>query len=448
MKGKIVLSLLLVLLMGFAFSEIVEINVNAQSETGKEIPYRVFMYELLDIVPEDFDANWDSLSVQDLDGKALKFQIDDLDGDKKLSANDMLSFFIKDQCKIVISDDWSIDPTEYEPVLKVTEQDGEFFVSGGQLKSDIKIDNHGFANYVNYKGFEEAAYNELGILRIAGWKGSAFWADGSLGNKHEEKTSYNFKVNSLEISGSGPVGVTFVADLESTTFIGVHQIVITQVLANGECFVEVNVVFETYADLMKLQLMSTKALTNIDTDTIKHIMPLPRRLVFAEQLNITSFDYWNERDAIEIVDGKPYVVFNALDSMKPLWWGATYIFSSAEAWRANYSESLNACAYAIATEKPLVYSDFVDFVMGNTWVYESREFRDGIFRWMPGEFNAFEATQGMVTDKAEANVAHFFPGDNVVFRRIYGLHEFDSTAQAIKYLEQRSAEIESVYMTK
>lgn len=314
--------------------------------------------------------------------------------------------------------------------------------------SDVKIDNHGFANYINYKGYEEAAYNELGIIRIAGWRGSTFWADGDLGNKHEEKTSYNFKVNSLEMTGNGPVGVTFVADLESQTFVGVHQIVITMVLANGETLVETNVVFETYTDLMKLQMMSTKALTNIDMDTTKHIMPLPRRLVFAEQLNITPFDYWYERDAIEYVDGKPYVVFNALDAMKPLWWGATYIFSSAEAWRANYSESLDACAYALSIEKPLVYSDFFDFVMGNSWVYESREFRDGLFRWMPGEFNAFESTEGIVTTNAEDNVAHFFPGDNVVFRRIYGLEEFDSTAEAIEYLEKRAIEIESVYMTQ
>ena len=223
---------------------------------------------------------------------------------------------------------------------------------------------------------------------------------------------------------------------------------ITTVLANGEIFVETNVVFETYTDLMKLQLMSTKALTNIDMDTTMHIMPLPRRLVFAEQLNITPFDYWYERDAIEYVNGKPYVVFNALDAMKPLWWGATYIFSSSEAWRANYSESLDACAYALSIEKPLVYSDFFDFVMGNTWVYESREFRDGLFRWMPGEFNAFEATEGIVTTEAEANVAHFFPGDNVVFRRIDGLEEFETVAEAIEYLEKRATEIESVYMTK
>ena len=448
MKGRVILTLLLVLLMGYAFAETFEIQVNAQMETGKAIPYRCFMYELLDIVPEDFDANWDSIAVQDLEGNIIKHQIDDLDGDGKLSAHDQISFFMQAHCKIVVSDDWSLCAEEYEPVLTVAEQDGEFIVSGGELMSDVKIDNHGFANYINYKGYEEAAYNELGIIRIAGWRGSTFWADGDLGNKHEEKTSYNFKVNSLEMTGNGPVGVTFVADLESQTFVGVHQIVITMVLANGETLVETNVVFETYTDLMKLQMMSTKALTNIDMDTTKHIMPLPRRLVFAEQLNITPFDYWYERDAIEYVDGKPYVVFNALDAMKPLWWGATYIFSSAEAWRANYSESLDACAYALSIEKPLVYSDFFDFVMGNSWVYESREFRDGLFRWMPGEFNAFESTEGIVTTNAEDNVAHFFPGDNVVFRRIYGLEEFDSTAEAIEYLEKRAIEIESVYMTQ
>ena len=448
MKGRIIVTLLLVLFMGFVLADTFEVQFNAQPMTGKPLPYGLFMYELLDIVPEDFDANWDSISVQDLDGNIIEHQIDDLDGDGKLSAHDQISFFMEEQCKIVISDDWSIYPTEYDSILTITEQDGEYLVSGGQLISDVKIDNHGFANYVNYKGFEEAAYNELGILRIAGWKGSTYWADGDLGNKHEEKTSYNFKVNSLRLAGNGPVGATFVTDLESQTFIGVHQIVITMVLVNGETFVETNVVFDTYTDLMKLQMMSTKALTNIDTETTKHMMPLPRRLVFAEQLNITAFDYWFERDAIEYVNGKPYIVFDALDSMKPLWWGATYIFSSAEAWRANYSETLNACAYALSMGKSIVSSDFYNFVMGNTWVYESREFRDGLFRWMPGEFNAFEATGGIITTDAVDNVAHFFPGDNVVFRRIYGLEEFETKAEAIEYLEKRAIEIDSVYMTK
>jgi len=448
MKARIIVTLLLVILMGFVFAGEFEIQLKAESQTGKPIPYGFFMYELLDMIPDDFDANWEAITVQNVDGNVIKHQIDDLDGNGKLSAHDQIVFFMEEECKIIISDDWSLEGEEYDPVLSVTEEDGEFIVSGGALKSDVKIDNHGFANYVNYKDYEEAAYNELGILRIAGWKGSTFWADGDLGNKHEEKTSYNFKVNSMEMVGNGPVGATFVTDLESQTFVGIHQIVINTVLSNGETFVETNIVFDTYADLMKLQMMSTKALTNIDIDTIKHIMPLPRRLVFAEQLNITPFEYWFERDAIEYVNDKPYVVFNAVDSMKPLWWGATYIFSSAEAWRANYSEELNACAYAITPEKPLVYSDFYDFVMGDTWMYESREFRDGLFRWIPGEFNAFEATEGIFSTEAEENVAHFFPGDNVVFRRIYGLEEFESTAQAIDYLEKRASEIESVTITK
>ena len=185
MKGKFIFTLLFVLLLGFCFAETFEIQLSAEPVTGKSIPYGLFMYDLLEIVPEDFDANWDSIAVQDMDGNIIQHQIDDLDGDGKLSAHDQISFFMEEQCKIVISDDWSIYPTQYEPVLTVESLDGEYFVSGGELICDVKIDNHGFANYVNYKNFEEAVYNELGIIRIAGWKGSTFWADGNLGNKHE-----------------------------------------------------------------------------------------------------------------------------------------------------------------------------------------------------------------------------------------------------------------------
>lgn len=449
MKRNVVIFLLVIIATCVALSETVEIGLTANSLTGELISYRIYMYEALELVSEDFDANWDSLRVYDAQNNEIPYQIDDLDGNGKLSSHDMLSFFMLDSAKIVVSDDLSMDLPEYAAVLSVEEVEGGFLVTGGDLDADVKIDNHGFANYTHYKDFEEDVYTELGIMRIAGWKGSTFWADGQLGNKHEEKTSYNFKVNELSFVNSGAVGATFIADLESETFIGVHQIVITQVMANGECFVESNIVFETYTDLMKLQEMSTKALTNVDMDTNKHIMPLPRSMVWAQQLNTTTFDYWNDRDAIEIVNGKPYVCFDALDAMKPLWWGATYIFSSAESWRGNYSEDLGACAYAIAVEKPIVYADFNDFVMGSTWVYESREFREGLFRWMPGEFNAFEATEGNVSTETADWVAHFLPGDNMIFRKIYGFaDEFSATADAIEYLEARATEIESLSMSE
>lgn len=448
-KNRIAIVLFIIIAVCLTFAETVELRVNAETLTGDPVAYRIYMYEALELIPEDFDANWDSLRVFDAEENEIPYQIDDLDGNGKLSAHDMLSFFMTGTAKMVISDDLSLDRPEYDAVLSVNEVDGEFIVTGGELDAEVKIDNHGFANYVNYRNFEEAVYTELGIMRIAGWKGSTFWADGQLGNKHEEKTSYNFKVNEMEFVNSGPVGATFVSDLESETFIGVHQILITQVMANGECFVESNIIFETYTDLMKLQEMSTKALTSVDMETLKHIMPLPRRLVWAEQLNSSSFDYWNDREAIEIVNGQPYVCFDALDAMKPLWWGATYIYSSPESWRGNYSEDLGACAYSISVEKPLVYANFNDFVMGNTWVYESREFRDGLFRWMPAEFNAFETTEGNVSTDTVDCVAHFFPGDNVVFRKVYGFTDgFANTADAIGYLEARAVEIESITLAE
>lgn len=66
---------------------------------------------------------------------------------------------------------------------------------------------------------------------------------------------------------------------------------------------------------------------------------------------------------------------------------------------------------------------------------------------MPGEFNAYEATEGIVSTETDDWVAHFLPGDNIIFRKIYGFADgFDRTAEAIEYLEARAVEIESVSM--
>src|SRR6056297_1032255 len=131
MKGRIIVALLLVVLMGCVFAGEFEIQLNAESETGNPIPYGFFMYELLDMIPDDFDANWEAITVQNADGDVIKHQIDDLDGNGKLSSHDQISFFMEEGCKIIISDDWSLEGKEYDPILSVTEEDGEFIISGG-----------------------------------------------------------------------------------------------------------------------------------------------------------------------------------------------------------------------------------------------------------------------------------------------------------------------------
>jgi len=447
MKRLIILLLVSVLFVGFSFSAVKTIQVQAPDLSRLPAYFRVAMYQLLEWVGDDFDANWDSIRVLDAQGAAIPFQVDDVDGNAKLSSPDILSFLFHGSATMEISDDWDILAVSYPPVLTVEEEENAWWVSGPGWISKVKVDDHGFGNFVGQAGKEGNLFGELGILRVAGWKGSTFWVDGNLGNRHEEKVSYNFNVNSVKMVGNGPVGVTFYAELESDTFIGLHQKVYTHVLKTGEVFVQSQAEFETYADLMKLQLMATKPLTDVDPDGAVHVLPLFRRMVWAEQINARPFDYWMERDAVRVIAGKPYVVIPANDPVRPLWWGATYIFASEEEWRANYSQALQVGVYEILDHKPLVRSDFEDFVMGNTWVYESREFRDGLFRWIPGEFEAFDATKGIVSTTMEDWPEHFKAGDVVKFQRLYGVAPANSLVNLVPFLERRSTEMQSIQVT-
>jgi hypothetical protein len=140
---------------------------------------------------------------------------------------------------------------------------------------------------------------------------------------------------------------------------------------------------------------------------------------------------------------KPYIVFPAVDSMRPLWWGATYIFASQESWTANNSPSLKTGIAEINMWVPPITANYQEWMGGPTWVYESREFRDGLFEWMPGEIDAFESTKGAVSSKWEDYVAHFVAGDVYVFQKVYSVYNADSIADSIEFVELKKAEIQS-----
>ncbi len=444
MKKNLFIFILVLIFSSLLLAEVTEIDVSASSATGVPVPYRIYMHEFLDRVGDDFDANWYSMRVVNGNGEEIEFQIDDLDSNGKISSEDLLTFLFQEKAKILVSTDPSMDLPEFTPALEVEKNESEFIISGAGISKSIKIDSHGFANYVGYGESDSLLYGELGIFRVAGWKGSTYWVNGNYGSKHEEKTSYNFDTVELKMAGNGPIGATFQAKLESGTFPGLTQKVVTTVLKTGEVLVDSRIIFENYADMMKLQLMSTKPLTDADQESVLHVLPLFRKMVWSEQINSTPFEYWKSRNALKMVNSNPYIVFSAVDSVNPLWWGASYIFASQEPWRANYSQDMDLGVYEILPEKPLVYSDFNKFVLGDTWVYESREFRDGIFRWIPGEFEAYEPTKGIVSMDSNNWPMHFMAGDEVVFVRLYGIADAGDVSDLIEYLEARSVEFQSV----
>ncbi len=417
----------------------VRIPVSVNSFTGEPIPVSLGLSGLLDMIGVDFDANWDSLRVIQ-DGKEIPYQIDDTDLTGRLSSGDTFSFLITGPAEIVVSDDFDIQAPTYAAAGNVVEEDGNWLVEVGDIRAMVNA--KGLVRVTGFGAIEGTIVDEIGVARVAGWVGSTFYVDGQYG-RHEEKTSGDFPVVEVAVLPAGPVGVTVVGTLDGKPFLGSTQKIITTIFTNGDIVSRNIFEFGTYADLMKLQVMATRPLTDIAEDTV-HTLPVFRRLLWADQLNITPLEYWLERNAIMYTGNKPYIVFPAVDSMRPLWWGATYIFASQESWRANYSPSLKTGIAEINMWVPPITANYQEWMGGPTWVYESREFRDGLFEWMPGEIDAFESTKGAISSKWEDYVAHFVAGDVYVFSKVYSVYNADSIADSIEFVELKKAEIHSL----
>ncbi|WP_121526944.1 hypothetical protein, partial [Mesotoga sp. HF07.pep.5.2.highcov] len=413
--------------------------VSVSSFTGEPIAVTISMSEILDLVGVDFDANWDSLRVVQ-DGEELPYQIDDTDLNGKLSSGDVMAFLITGPAEITVTDDFDILPPEFDAVGKVVEEEGQWLIEIGEITA--VANSKGLVKVTGFGDVEGTIVDELGIVRMSGYVGSTYYVDGEYG-RHEEKTSGDFIVKEATVLPAGPVGITVVSTLEAQPFLGITQKIITTLFSNGDIISHNTFEFATYAELMKLQIMATRVLTDAAEDTV-HTLPVFRRLLWADQLNITPLEYWLDRNAIMFSGNKPYIVFPAVDSMRPLWWGATYIFASQESWRANYSQSLKTGVAEINPEVPVVVADYEEWMGGLTWVYESREFRDGYFEWMPGEIDIFESTKDYVSSNWEDYVKHFVAGDVVSFKRVYSIYSADSIEDSIEFVEMKKSEIQSL----
>ncbi|MFW6120077.1 MAG: hypothetical protein ACOC80_04155 [Petrotogales bacterium] len=437
---RILVVLLCLFFVSFMFSEIVEIPIEVSKTTDIDVPIAVSMNDVLTLVGLDFDANWDSLRVIDADGSEIPFQIDDVDLNGKLSSGDLLITLVKGPSKITVSDDFSIEMPECSTSFSVNEEEGVTMIEGSALKAMVSM--NGLVRIEEFSGVEGTIVDEIGIGRVSGWVGSTYYVDGELG-KHEEKTSGDFRIVETSVLEPGPVGVTVVTKLQSETFIGLDQHIVTTIFNTGDIRLDNSFIFNNYLDMMKIQSMITRPLTDISDDTV-HMLPVFRRLLWADQLNITPLEYWFDRNAIMYVDRMPYIVFPAIDSMKPLWWGATYIFASQESWRSNYSPSLGIGVAEILTEQPVVYADYNKWVDGNTWIYESREFRDGVFKWLPGEFELYESTKDIVSLETTDLPNHYVAGDELNFERFYSLYNSNTIGSAISHIVSRTIEIQSI----
>lgn len=423
------------LLLAFIFSCLILLGgtFSIPVETGDvEVPVVIRMADLLALVPEDFEPVWDSLKVR-FEGKEVPHQIEDVDGNKKISAQDFLVFVAKGKGEIVIPDQ-PLEKTSYTPAFEVIETDSGWKVVSKDVEATVN--RYGLVKVTRYRDITATIVDEVGIARVSGWPESTFYVDGRLGNHHEE-TSGAFRIVSVRVLTPGPVAVGVVATLASERFKGLVQNLVVHIFANGDILLDNVFKFENYADLMKLQTMVTRPLATAFEDTL-HVLPVFRRLIWADQLGITPYEYWLQRNAVVWVDRLPYIVFPATNSMKPLWWGATYIFASMERWRTNYSPKAKIGVAEILPENPLIPADYKKWLDGDTWVYESLEFRDGVFKWMPSEFEIYPSTKGIYSQKVEDMPNRYKYGDVVRHLRLFTVYSAEDVESAIRFLERKS----------
>lgn len=432
-------TLLLALLATAAYAETRSATVDPQLTTGRAVPVSFDLLTLRDHIGAEFPMDWSSVRVL-IDGERVPFQIDDVDLNGRISAGDELSFLASGTATIEI-DDAPGQAAAFESAFSRSGDDPVVLSSETTPGFAVEVPAHGLVRIVGYGDTEAMLANEIGILRFSGFPESTYWADEQLG-PHEEYT--NLEAGGMRHVGTtildaGPARVTVVAEYASDRFVGLTQRLVTRVYATGDVEISNDVELRGYSDLMKLQSMATAVMSQADPESL-HLMPVFRRLIWADQLGVTPEAYFAERNAVTTVDGTPYLAFRADDNQAPLYWGATYIFASAEPWRANYSPTLGVGVAELAHETPAIADDYDAWLSGNTWVFESQEFRSGVFKWTAEEFGTYEATASVTP--SEAN--HFIPGDAMRFHLTYSVFEAESSDDAIRYARDRQAEIASV----
>lgn len=449
MDYRKLISLLFVLLLVFvvgvsAYAETLEYEVAITSETGRAVPVEFSLNELKQVYGLNFAVNWDSLRVLDPDGNEVPYQIDDIDLNNTFSGDDVLVFTgqTSGAYTITVSDDAFAEKPVYSNIafeLKDAEEEGWNVIL---TDNDIAyyISPVGIIDITAYQDYEKELAREIGIARVAGFANSTWWADKNLG-PHAEMTSPGFRVEEMEILEDSAVRLTIVARLASDIFPGLEQNLVSSIYPTGEINVNNSFKFRGYSDLTKLQSQMTHIMEQ-EEDSI-HLLPLFRKLGWADAQEYTPADYWQEREALLSIDESDYISIPAGDNKKPLFWGATYIFASIERWRANYSPAAEAGIAEIVVNLPEIAEDQQEFLEGPSWVLESGEFRTGQFQWIAGEFQAFPGTENVET-KIEETVLHYIPGDKVNYQFYYVPFKSESVEAVVEFLEARSSELTGV----
>jgi hypothetical protein len=427
-----------------AMAETRSVTVTVPSQDGSAVPVSLDLLTLRNTIGADFTFDWANLRVS-VAGAAVPFQIDDVDLNDRVSAGDELAFLATGDATIEVSD-VALDAVAFEAGLSVASSSGatgdtHVITSLSGNGFSVEVAPEGLARITGFGDTEGVLAAELGILRFSGFPDSTWWANQEYG-PHEEYTTLEaggMRHIQTRVLPAGPARVTVVSEYASDRFVGLTQRVVTRVYQSGDVDVSNSVRFGGYSDMMKLQSMATNMVSQVDPDA-QHVLPVFRRLIWADQLGVSAEDYFTERGAVLDVDSSPVIAFNSNDNLTPLYWGAAYIFASAEPWRAGVSESLGLAVIESAHSTPEIADDYDEWLSGNTWVFESQEFRTGVFKWSADEFGTYPATEDVTLNEPN----HYLPGDTAEFRVTYSVRAVSDVDDAVRQARNLQAAIAGV----
>lgn len=435
---------LLSALLGSAFAAERSVTVNVPG-SATPLPVSFTLLQLRDVIGADFPTQWSTLKVK-VGGQEVPYQIDDIDGNGRVSGPDELAFWAGGDATITVGDVAGTSPTFPASMMAAT-KDGATSITSTQTKLSAVVSKQGLVRILDAGGAVIA--DELGNLRVEGYNQSTYYKDKNLGAYLEGKTTVaGLTLTSMAVLPAGPVRTTVVAHYSSPEFVGLEQTLISRVYNDASVDVSSTVLSRGYADLMKLEHQASRLMTEVDPDAY-HLAPLPRLLAFADVTKQTPEAYFAspDRNALTTVDGKPYLAFKVSQNIKPAFWGAPYLFVAPEAWRSNYSPTAKMGVAELAHAAPSVPSDFTALVAGDQWQFESGEMRTGVFRWLPDEFKGGENTAKVLT-QPNPFVAHFYPGDSVSWHFLYQPYTAADLSGAVGYLNARQQALSAIQLKK
>ncbi len=436
---------LLTALLGSASAAEKSVTISVPRSSAA-VPVSYTLLQLRDAIGADFPTQWTSSKVM-VGGQETPYQIDDIDGNGRISGPDELAFWANGDATLTVSDTAPTSAPSYPAMMNATTKDDATTITSQGSDVSAVVSKQGLVKLLDKSGTVIA--DELGNLRIEGYNQSTFYKDKNFGAYLEGKTTASgLTLTSLKVLAAGPVRTTVVARYMSPDFVGVEQTLISRVYSDGSVDVSDTFLSRGYADLMKVEHQASRLMTEVDPDAY-HLAPLPRLVAFSDVTKQTPQDYFAsaDRNALKMVGGKPYLAFKVSQNIKPAFWGAPYLFVSPEAWRSNYSEKAGMGVAEIAHMTPDAPANFTALVAGNQWQFESGELRTGVFRWLPDEFKGGANTAAVLT-QPNPFAAHYYPGDSVTWHYLYQPYMAGSLDAAVTYLNERQMALSGTELKK